>query len=673
MSHELSTTITWPFGIRISTANPIDADMSAVDYQPFRYSPLSKQPGSVRLLQVLPHLQDGVLQCRLKPGFIEKDDYRALSYTWGTSAEREAILIDNHVFVVRRNLWHFLLVARHNFGDRKLWIDAICINQKDATEKSLQVSQMREIYRHSQQTLVWLGSPSTAAYERSLSDRTQDGSMKLRSLDQDWQYCQNHWWHADRRFHVSKFQETGVALEYILQYAYWERIWIVQEFFLSPFPVVIAGCVCIGAQALVDMVALVAQLPTEVDHALCEFTDLHKINRHRRLQQCLNIGQQYQYTRARRALGLEDGAATSCDPFSTRCCSLISKAFWFGKWKATAEIDRCFCRKTKANPMAFSMLTGNTCMSEVQEYLDAWDRCENRVKYFKLFDASKSTDPRDKIYALLGMSRKSLGLTADYAISARELFSICCMHFQVGATRSMAPEALQLFTSIMRTLSLSPLELFYSNDCAVSLNDMRLPGARLHCSFCEKAFPCTAIEDEYHWDEDNRPNEFILMICTAHWPSRGHVKDLRKYSNYHLAIGSYLDSVTRLSAQTLMTWRIINMHPKSLPEMVQLTYEGRVDHLEALAGILKISALYCRATEYYFSGHFELDPYDLLLEEGSFYAHVKNTTSLTVNEGSGLDHESFYEEPLLDTLGLEGQPRTAFINNLAELNMHLRR
>ena len=38
-----------------------------------------------------------------------------------------------------------------------LWVDAICINQEDQTEKGHQVSQMRDIYKGADEVLIWLG------------------------------------------------------------------------------------------------------------------------------------------------------------------------------------------------------------------------------------------------------------------------------------------------------------------------------------------------------------------------------------------------------------------------------------------------------------------------------------------------------------------------------------
>ncbi|KAI1617118.1 heterokaryon incompatibility protein-domain-containing protein [Exophiala viscosa] len=45
-----------------------------------------------------------------------------------------------------------------------LWVDALCINQNDSAEKSEQIPLMKEIYKHALRVIVWLG-PSSEATE----------------------------------------------------------------------------------------------------------------------------------------------------------------------------------------------------------------------------------------------------------------------------------------------------------------------------------------------------------------------------------------------------------------------------------------------------------------------------------------------------------------------------
>jgi hypothetical protein len=77
------------------------------------------------------------------------------------------IVVDGFCLEVHKNLHAALLRLRLKDAARRLWADAICINQKDDAEKSEQVQMMREIYQQGSRTLVWLGQLSSMRSRRS--------------------------------------------------------------------------------------------------------------------------------------------------------------------------------------------------------------------------------------------------------------------------------------------------------------------------------------------------------------------------------------------------------------------------------------------------------------------------------------------------------------------------
>ncbi|CAG8960313.1 hypothetical protein HYFRA_00012387 [Hymenoscyphus fraxineus] len=119
----------------------------------------------------------------------ENPRYDALSYTWGKSClvfrtveelnimERVnvPVLLDGKVLEIGENLYRFLsrwqqalsidqdderIVRAESAGlatPEYMWIDAICINQKDNSERSSQVALMGRIYSQCQNTYAWLG------------------------------------------------------------------------------------------------------------------------------------------------------------------------------------------------------------------------------------------------------------------------------------------------------------------------------------------------------------------------------------------------------------------------------------------------------------------------------------------------------------------------------------
>ncbi|KAJ8118221.1 hypothetical protein ONZ43_g4038 [Nemania bipapillata] len=134
-------------------------------YQTPAYPYRQLADNDIRLLIVLPG--NGTLECRLHQMPLAKEPvFRALSYVWGSSGEMEEILLEGEPFKVTRNLYEALYQLRTEqpgpsleLGDPGdyFWIDAICLNQEDVEEKSLQVPRMMEIYQAACVVLIWLG------------------------------------------------------------------------------------------------------------------------------------------------------------------------------------------------------------------------------------------------------------------------------------------------------------------------------------------------------------------------------------------------------------------------------------------------------------------------------------------------------------------------------------
>jgi hypothetical protein len=83
----------------------------------------------------------------------------ALSYVWGHGARPQEILIDGKSLPITANLYAALrdLQADAFGGAIQVWVDAICINQDDFAERSAQIRLMRDIYHLASDVKVWLG------------------------------------------------------------------------------------------------------------------------------------------------------------------------------------------------------------------------------------------------------------------------------------------------------------------------------------------------------------------------------------------------------------------------------------------------------------------------------------------------------------------------------------
>jgi hypothetical protein len=108
------------------------------------------------------------ISCRMGTIRIDTGLHDALSYSWGMNADGDAalshtILINVHTVAVTQNLFEGLLRIRDELCPIPLWVDAVCINQDDVTERNAQVARMADIYSHAGTVRVWLGEGRTEA------------------------------------------------------------------------------------------------------------------------------------------------------------------------------------------------------------------------------------------------------------------------------------------------------------------------------------------------------------------------------------------------------------------------------------------------------------------------------------------------------------------------------
>lgn len=87
----------------------------------------------------------------------EQVQYEAISYKWGSRQFLAAIKCDGNCLPVTINVADMLRRLRLANTSRRLWIDSICIDQKNRFERASQVKQMATIYRNAVRTIIWLG------------------------------------------------------------------------------------------------------------------------------------------------------------------------------------------------------------------------------------------------------------------------------------------------------------------------------------------------------------------------------------------------------------------------------------------------------------------------------------------------------------------------------------
>ena len=155
--------------------------------------------------------------------------YAALSYVWGDKKKLEPVFVRNsRVQWVTYNLWAALRRIRQKDKDLVLWVDAICINQADDTEKSRQIQHMPLIYPGADRVLCWLGDDNDATVLEAFN------LLKL--------WVKAHYNPVLLTKLVAKVREQlasgpsgqSKALAALFTRPYWRRAWCLQEVCVEP-------------------------------------------------------------------------------------------------------------------------------------------------------------------------------------------------------------------------------------------------------------------------------------------------------------------------------------------------------------------------------------------------------------------------------------------------------
>lgn len=157
------------------------------------YTPLKAGENSgIRLLTVLPGGSEDLIDCTLQTYVLnDSPSYETVSYVWGDKDDRTAITVSGREISVPVSAAAVLRRLRHEYTERTLWIDALCINQADLGERSHQVAMMTKVYRTATANLIQLddtdqdtasrASQSIQALSREIGEET-NGRKDLRKV-----------------------------------------------------------------------------------------------------------------------------------------------------------------------------------------------------------------------------------------------------------------------------------------------------------------------------------------------------------------------------------------------------------------------------------------------------------------------------------------------------------
>ena len=168
--------------------------------------------------------------------------YKAFSYTWGDPSPCSMMFLsDDYIMAITKSVEEILVSVVEKEMRDYFWVDALCICQTDLEEKSAQVRMMGEIYTLATGVIVSLGSPS---------DGSDTAMLFIPALYNTFQRLED----LGKPITIDTFvnpveedksclwpSEQWIALHNLLERAWFQRVWVVQEVVMNANVVLICG------------------------------------------------------------------------------------------------------------------------------------------------------------------------------------------------------------------------------------------------------------------------------------------------------------------------------------------------------------------------------------------------------------------------------------------------
>jgi len=192
----------------------------------FQYRPLDNTRREIRLL-LLPPGDIFSYSCSLTHVSMDDDpEYEALSYVWGSEANPKIISLNGGHMPITRNLAEALDHLSISDRPRKLWVDALCINQKDCSEKSQQIQKMKDIYARAKRVVVFIGVLGMVTQHLLQRLENLEDEDKLPSRLSRWTASGSRIV-ADPSFPL--IEDEKRLLNELAQLPWFRRVWVIQE------------------------------------------------------------------------------------------------------------------------------------------------------------------------------------------------------------------------------------------------------------------------------------------------------------------------------------------------------------------------------------------------------------------------------------------------------------
>ncbi|KAE9979107.1 hypothetical protein BLS_010148 [Venturia inaequalis] len=233
--------------------------------KPYIYSPLQSNR-VIRLLSVRRPSVDGIVgDFYYQLITMSLDDpvpYETVSYCWGDHERKYRInLMDGSFLMVTQSLGSELAGISSHSKTGYLWIDQMCIDQANLTERSQQVKVMGDVYASGLRVLVSLGLPNLSLRPLfTLVDLALEYESNQRSV-------------VDLQGALSDYMLSGgrtprflppfwKAVVDLLRHPWFTRAWIFQECILSPTVVFVLGERLVSLDPIVRLTLATSRLET---------------------------------------------------------------------------------------------------------------------------------------------------------------------------------------------------------------------------------------------------------------------------------------------------------------------------------------------------------------------------------------------------------------------------
>lgn len=218
--------------------------MSTMEYSswaPYVYGKLSGE--EIRLFTLFPgESPDGIKGMIHCVPLESTTPFHAVSYVWGEENQpTHKVLTPEGYLHVSERLQMNLRQLRRRKEPVVLWIDAMCINQKDPSEKSKQVQLLAQVFQRAECTLALLGHENWNNHAVKMLLQVE-ACREFGRDSEDWpeglERCPTSWGKgAIPPLHDSFWAQVAA----LFNDTWFRRVWIVQEAVVSPNVKIVCG------------------------------------------------------------------------------------------------------------------------------------------------------------------------------------------------------------------------------------------------------------------------------------------------------------------------------------------------------------------------------------------------------------------------------------------------